>query len=50
MISLLNINVRGISNKHCLLPFFIGLSPEFPTDRISLWTLLAFLRNADVIS
>ena len=23
MISLLTINVRGVSNKHCLLPFFI---------------------------
>ena len=23
MISLLTFNVRGVSNKHCLLPFFI---------------------------
>ena len=28
MISLLTINVRGVSNKHCLLPFFITLRLE----------------------
>ena len=36
IISLLTITVRGVSNKHCLLPFFICVGPgRNPEDRFS---------------
>ena len=39
MISLLTINVRGVSNKHCLLPFFIFITYHNEPSHLDLQCL-----------
>ena len=34
IISLLTITLRGVSNKHCLFPFFIYIGLRFPTRKM----------------
>ena len=47
MISLLTINVRGVSNKHCLLPFF-QFSQNWHFNRFSTFIIYVFVRRAIV--